>query len=719
MASGSTSSGSGRRGLVSCAHSLNCRVEDAPLPLYPDLEKAVYELIVGFYDQAFDRLPCDRIPGLRDLLTTAGTCLGLLDPVSNIILNTLALLPEGAAAAASTAPPATKKSRRLVRKAWAWHDIANRSYNSLLAFLMAYFGCLCTKEQAARYIYWAGANLSLAVMLVEYDLYYRVEDALDPESGRTQAALEWAATIAGHPSPTVLTKLMSSQLKDDDFHLLERQLFSAADTPLKADDVREIDSILRMMMSPPCVASVSHTTKGLVVHVRQNLDTVWSTTPSATEDTRTTSTALCWDGKPISSLQCGLPDKLERCLERAAGLEQYLENLCSSDACDYLHTLKMHLHGMIHTYCVKVLKLLPKPSGSLMRAFLMAGHCYGSMDPISNIIVNSIWYNSHGCPLPESERSKIEQYNDILDPLSLLRTQVHSLKGLVELAKFAIPQFSTEGCALELLCSAGCDVFDRFPLSAEMFKEKKLFHEVAKAAGHPLPFQLGELHEMLMVTPEGKALLSLTSEAQIQCSVLRIEDMTNHISRMWRGWVAAKTGGVVQAPKLFPKSLMFVSSMRSKYEERRSWFRSKIEQVLRDYTTQHFWEQQYKLDIICGVEAINQGRPPLGEMCYRVNFTATSHLERERRLFFAEFLFSGGPRPETCCPLPYDYAGRCYYGEQTARKIVYPDDAKYIPHDITHPGTRRVDDMLEMDVVHFSSEMDVELAEKLNKMHAN
>lgn len=142
-------------------------------------------------------------------------------------------------------------------------------------------------------------------------------------------------------------------------------------------------------------------------------------------------------------------------------------------------------------------------------------------------------------------------------------------------------------------------------------------------------------------------------------------------------------------------------------------------------------------------------------MCYRVNFTATSDLQLERTLFFAEFLFSGGPRPETCCPLPYEYAGkpplvslrhvrligfllscvvlvvslnhawsgfilligRCYSGVHTARKIVYPDDAKYIPHDITHDGTCRVDDMLEMDVVHFSSEMDVELAEKLNKMH--
>ena len=50
----------------------------------------------------------------------------------------------------------------------------------------------------------------------------------------------------------------------------------------------------------------------------------------------------------------------------------------------------------------------------------------------------------------------------------------------------------------------------------------------------------------------------------------------------------------------------------------------------------------------------------------------------------------------------------------SARKIVYPDDAKYIDDDITHKGTRSVDFMLEMDLVHFSSELDAELAENLN-----
>jgi hypothetical protein len=96
-------------------HSRGCRTDDGDngsLLSDQDLHQAILKLIVGFYMEAFDRLPraSENMTELIDLLDDGGLCLGLLDPVSNIILNILALLPY--AAASSSAPPAAKRSKR-------------------------------------------------------------------------------------------------------------------------------------------------------------------------------------------------------------------------------------------------------------------------------------------------------------------------------------------------------------------------------------------------------------------------------------------------------------------------------------------------------------------------------------------------------------------------------------------------------------------------------
>jgi hypothetical protein len=54
-----------------------------------------------------------------------------------------------------------------------------------------------------------------------------------------------------------------------------------------------------------------------------------------------------------------------------------------------------------------------------------------------------------------------------------------------------------------------------------------------------------------------------------------------------------------------------------------------------------------------------------------------------------------------------------------ARKIVYPNSTEYILCDITESGTGNVGDMVETDIVYFSfsSERDMELAEKLNSYY--
>uniref|UniRef100_M8C2J5 PIR2-like helical domain-containing protein n=1 Tax=Aegilops tauschii TaxID=37682 RepID=M8C2J5_AEGTA len=238
MASGPTSSGGShsRRGLISCLHSLKCRDEDAPLPHDDDLRQATHQLIVGLYDEAFRRLrlSCKAMPDLYGLLSTRGLCLGLLDPVSNIILNTIVLLDPKTKPPkddyyydVDAAPPAAK--RRCRPGFDPWHEVACRSTHSLMAFLVAYFGCI-NEPQAFRYLYRANANLNLAVMLVQHDLFHAEPEALDPESDRTRAALKWAATSAGDDSSATLARVMAIRLKHADLDLVKKKLFSA--TPL-------------------------------------------------------------------------------------------------------------------------------------------------------------------------------------------------------------------------------------------------------------------------------------------------------------------------------------------------------------------------------------------------------------------------------------------------------------------------------------------------------
>lgn len=60
--------------------------------------------------------------------------------------------------------------------------------------------------------------------------------------------------------------------------------------------------------------------------------------------------------------------------------------------------------------------------------------------------------------------------------------------------------------------------------------------------------------------------------------------------------------------------------------------------------------------------------------------------------------------------------GRCYYGESTARKIVYPDSADFINsnHDITDDGTAHTDVILDADLM-FDFRSDAQFANDMRK----
>jgi hypothetical protein len=59
------------------------------------IEETLRDLLVDHYVEAFRRLPLDDVPDLSKLIDFGGLCLGLLDPVANIVLNTISFLPQG------------------------------------------------------------------------------------------------------------------------------------------------------------------------------------------------------------------------------------------------------------------------------------------------------------------------------------------------------------------------------------------------------------------------------------------------------------------------------------------------------------------------------------------------------------------------------------------------------------------------------------------------
>jgi hypothetical protein len=61
--------------------------------------------------------------------------------------------------------------------------------------------------------------------------------------------------------------------------------------------------------------------------------------------------------------------------------------------------------------------------------------------------------------------------------------------------------------------------------------------------------------------------------------------------------------------------------------------------------------------------------------------------------------------------------GRCYYGQESARKIAYPEHfVHYFLSDITRGGLNDIEGVLDTDFLYFDSQRDVELAKVLQRM---
>ncbi|KAF7101191.1 hypothetical protein CFC21_102583 [Triticum aestivum] len=711
------------KGVLSCLYS---RCDSASQS--KGTHKLLFDLILDYYDKAVDRLPVKEMPPDVDLLRLvegSGFCFGLLDPVSNIIFNTISVLPHDIGATPKPSSPCRKKSKRTLPKITRkpkWDEIASKSYKGLIDFMLSYFGCL-SKDQAARYLFWSSADVSLAVMLVEYE--FGTDNPLLPYPGseRTQAALKMAALGARHTAPDSFVRFVTSQYPRN-ILLNSARVLADSGRKLHIADVKGIVDLVHSLDTPCYDAKVALLPNGRTVCYVQKItfhgevlaaEAVTSKISDLGDgySSSSTTTTLCPAGYHITYVRHIGLERLSYCLSEA-NAEKHRLNAACGNSCEYLQSLKMRLLQYIQTFYLTVFSRLPAGCEHLIRSILVAGHCYGPMDPVSNVIISSIWYD-RWCPLPEADRKGIQAY-DILNTCYMLRTQARSLKGLLCLA-CALDPTLTEECAAKALRDNTCDLFGKlsgvFPLGSG---SSNIFHMAAKAAGHPLPAGLGLLYQQLAQVPARFAQLS----SLITSSRVLSPDVCNQIAAFLEGEFKitphVQNELQAQAPKLCKEALKTLSRKRSGHGCKTEFIRFKLAQLLDKYASEHPWEPKYVLNFICGVEE----RGPLFTVCYRVNFMATPESQDENTLFFAEFWVSypQPPKPNFCCPLQQPYSGRCYFGEASARKIVYPCSTEYFMSDITAYGTKDAEDILDTDFVYFDSRRDLKFATDVNSYYA-
>jgi hypothetical protein len=322
-------------------------------------------------------------------------------------------------------------------------------------------------------------------------------------------------------------------------------------------------------------------------------------------------------------------------------------------ACPYVRSLEMSLYGAVHGFYLRALAMLPSHAARHhVRGVLLAGNCYGPMDPVSNIVLSALWYDAN-FPLPDADRRK--QVYDITDALTMLRAVSRSLRGLVALLHAISGQKLPLHEILKYLCYTQCD--PSVILKAHLHQDGSSpnpFAAAATAGKHPQAYsmaaffaslaqtKLDRLRSLMMSSTANNAPLSQESLTQIY-SILR--DVTLATTMPWQS----------SPPKLGNTALSILASKRKSYDHEQRFIRGKIEQLLQEYARSHPSEPKYDLDFICGVALA--GQPPY-DQCYHVNFMATSKSTFRNTLFYAEFFRGGYPNlsnTSICCPLPQPY----------------------------------------------------------------
>ncbi|XP_044422316.1 uncharacterized protein [Triticum aestivum] len=655
------------------------------------LKKATDKPIEDAYLEAFRRLPADAMPDLVECAYLGGHCIGILDPVSNIILNSLNLLCRRRAGIYSPPeyqiPPGPINPH--IRNTWS--GIAFDSYCALLAFMQVYFRYL-SQEQARFYIHLSGGDLLVAICIAEMELRQSTTTMQENHiavchSGlfrdRAKLGLRIAAIKVNHPTPDDLLLLFQEQPTESMRSLL---LTLEEGRCLGLDDVETFLKILHYqhLMVPHDLhltlphAPSSGTDSGSCPRYCFNLNGQGSSMAATLTFQRQTTFNLAnmRSSKTIFS-------KIRSSIHLFPGFHMHtpMEVADAAPTCQHIESIKMSLMDTIHAFYVEALAKLPSSHPQrLLRGILVAGHCYGLLDPVSNIIIHAVWYDAI---MPPRHDACYEIQPDILGATTLRRLELSSLDGLIAAVR-ATTDFS-EHKAVQYLRAIRCDLSLMSVMWQSTDKCARVFRHASKAANHPLKehhiSSLGFLFE-----PHTASILTkiLTDGGNPLCdaSVTKLHLVCKEKLSLPLYGISQKNIVMARLPD--------ITAMKQRLEQKQVFLHGELDELLRLYAIQHPWEPLYNLEMICGVEEHRSY-----SYCYHVNFLAVPEGSAPRVLFFAQLRMSRSQSEQSgggsfCCPLPYydadnPFPGRCSMCEASMGKIIHPASGAHIGPVHTEP----------------------------------
>ncbi|XP_020146615.1 uncharacterized protein [Aegilops tauschii subsp. strangulata] len=540
-----------------------------------------------------------RVKLLRGVFD-AGFCFGLLYPISNIVAGVSIAGAMSVDDPDNEPVPAASFPKR--RKTDVIGDMHQRSLNGLVAFLAALFPYL-TEPKAMWYLNKEELDPLVAARLI---IQHRgMEQSFGFKSDTTAAAVELAlrcaAAAAQHPCP----KQFASAWK-----LLSHFLGSVA-----------------TVLSGPCVTFDRFQSAEIIdILLKKHQPSDFSLEKS-------------WDLASCRLLKLS-PDLFGEVMgfpERS--------------------TMRRMLLATIHGYYLQALARLPKEKlrSQYHHSLLQAGHCYGPLDPVSNIILNTIWY-SQAYPLTK----KVDL--EAISTGGLFRIAVRSFYGLVSFLCTRCATHLSPDQAMQRLQASGADLRIADPnhldddnnddamVSASV---EQAYAAAAAAAFHPKPRDQAELlrpsNPMLRMAShylkDGGKLSGMDADHLAECLFYSISELeqTEH----------AETNIEAVNKLTYGRMDRLINDFWNEHAAVVGMVKSLI-----DVYSRQPGVPKYELHLICGVNKYVDGPVYTGPFTRiyhysHINFLATKSAGAPPTLFFAECRNDGTQTQEMgwCCPV--------------------------------------------------------------------